>query len=392
MKRLFFFSTIFVIQSVYAQQKADTAFKPSGNLWGLSFGDYYYKAHSDALNRGTNQYSNIEKGRNAFQIRRIYLGYNYNINSKFSAELLLAAEDNVVNSAGISSGDLLTNGKLSFFIKLVNVRWKNIWEGTDLIVGEVSTPAYVLLAEPIWGYRSVERTLSDMRGVPSYDLGAALQGKFDPDKGNFGYDIMVSNGSGARPEGDRFKWFSGDMYAKFLDKKIVVQLYADYQRFNWTPSFHHSRQMLKGFVAYTTPLFTAGVESFVNNNKDDVIGIRSTSTDTISAHAIAVSVFARGVIIKEKLNYFIRMDHFNPDTDFDENLYTSYKGLNPYFEPNNKQNFFTAGLDFTPAKNVHFMPNVWYTAYKNQRSSVSGTTLHDYDLAFRISFYYVYGK
>jgi hypothetical protein len=29
-----------------------------------------------------------------FQFRRIYLGYDYNISKKFTAELLLAAEDN----------------------------------------------------------------------------------------------------------------------------------------------------------------------------------------------------------------------------------------------------------------------------------------------------------
>src|SRR6266536_5933393 len=87
-----------------AQKAQDSLFKPSGKLWGYSFGDYYYKAHSDALNRGgANQYSNIEKGRNAFQFRRVYLGYNYDITPKFSAELLLAAEDNVTNAIGATS-------------------------------------------------------------------------------------------------------------------------------------------------------------------------------------------------------------------------------------------------------------------------------------------------
>ena len=76
----------------------DSAFKAgapgSGRLWGLFFGDFYVKAHSDSLNRGgNNQYTGIPKNRNAFAFRRLYLGYDYNITSKFSAELLLAAED-----------------------------------------------------------------------------------------------------------------------------------------------------------------------------------------------------------------------------------------------------------------------------------------------------------
>ncbi|HVU84659.1 MAG TPA: hypothetical protein VHC50_07450, partial [Puia sp.] len=78
---------------------SDSAFKAgranSGRLWGYAFGDYYVKAHTDSLNRGNaNQYTGIPANRSAFQFRRIYLGYDYNITDKFSAELLLAAEDN----------------------------------------------------------------------------------------------------------------------------------------------------------------------------------------------------------------------------------------------------------------------------------------------------------
>src|SRR5690348_11696801 len=106
--------SLFYSCSLFSQKQgstqADTSFKPSGKLWSYAFGDYYYKAHSDALNRGgANQYSNVEAGRNAFQFRRIYLGYSYNIHPKFSAEVLLAAEDNQVNRTGAISGDLLSN-------------------------------------------------------------------------------------------------------------------------------------------------------------------------------------------------------------------------------------------------------------------------------------------
>src|SRR5689334_11511398 len=165
-----------------SQEKSatDSNFKPSGKLWGYAFGDYYYKAHSDPLNRGgSNQYTGIEKDRNAFQFRRIYLGYTYEISPKFTAETLLAAEDNITTLAGVTSGDLLGDNKLSLYIKLANIRWKNIWKGTDLVVGQVATPAFPLLTETVWGYRSVERTVADLRRTPSFDLGATLQGSFD---------------------------------------------------------------------------------------------------------------------------------------------------------------------------------------------------------------------
>ncbi|AEV99617.1 hypothetical protein A4D02_27645 [Niastella koreensis] len=374
------------------QQQPDTSFKPTGKLWGYAFADYYYKGHSDSLNRGVNQYSNIEQGRNAFQFRRIYLGYNYEIHPKFSAEFLLAAEDNTVTRTLQPTGDLLADNKLSVYIKLANLRWKNIWKGTDLVVGQMATPAFTLLAEPIWGYRSIERTITDIRRIPSFDLGAALQGKFDPSKGNFGYDLMISNGTGARPENDKFKWLAADVYAKLLNKKLILQFYADYQRMNWTPGFHHARNILKGFASYVTPGITAGAEAFFSYGRQDEIGVHGIVNDTISARSRGISLFVRGNIIKDKLSFFARTDLFNPDVNYNEQAYEDYKGITSTFEPNNKETFCTAGVDFTPVKNVHFMPNIWYNGYTSQRHSVTGAERRDYDLVYRITFYYIYGK
>ncbi len=389
---------LFLSSSLKAQFtiNADSAFNAgspnSGRLWGYSFGDFYYKAHSDSLVRGgANQYTGVPAKRNAFAFRRIYLGYDYNITKKFSAELLLAAEDNFnqtsLSGTTTTSGDLLTNNKISFYIKLANIRWKNIWRNTDLVVGQVSTPSFPLLTEKIWSYRSIERTIADVRRTPSYDLGVTLQGKFD-NKGNYGYNLMVGNGTSAKPENDKFKWFYGDVYAMFLNKKLVFDLYADYQRLNWIDGFHHSRNMVKGFAAYTTPKITVGVEAFINHGKNDVVGINGTINDTTDANATGLSTYIRGSIIKNKLGFFARFDTYNPDTKYDNTAFTKYAGLTSAYEPNNKENFITAGLDFTPVKNVHFMPNIWYSQYKTQQS-VSNT---DHDLVYRATFYFVFGK
>jgi len=382
---------------VNAQANVDSSFKPSGKLWGYTFGDYYYKAHSDALNRGgANQYTGVEQGRNAFQLRRAYLGYNYDIHPKFAAELLLAAEDNLGTSAGVLSGDLTTSNKLTFYIKYANLRWKNIWKGTDLVVGQAATPAFSLVEEPIWGYRSIERTITDIRRMPSYDLGVSLQGKFDPKDGNYGYNLMIANGSSARPETNKFKHFYGDLYGKFFDKKLVVTLFADYERLNWAPGFHHSRNMLKGFVAYTTPNFTVGVEAFENFSHQDVVGMHKQDTlmmsDTLNANSTGISMFVRGAIVPNKLGYFARYDRYNPDTKYDDAYYQAYKGLSATYEPNNKEAFITAGLDYTPIKNVHLMPNIWYNRYASERSGATGKEAHDYDLVYRVTFYYVFGR
>lgn len=380
-----------------AQNTTDSTFNPGGKLWGYSFGDYYYKAHSDSLNRGgANQYTGIERGRNAFQMRRIYLGYNYDIDPRFSAEVLLAAEDNISRVDGTVSGDLTANGKLTFYIKYANLRWKEVWKGTDLIIGLAATPAFSLVEDPVWSYRSVERTITDIRRMPSFDLGVSLRGFFDPDDKNLGYSIMIANGSAARPEGNRFKHFYGNVYGKFFDKRLVLSLFADYERIDWEPGFHHYRNMVKGFVAYQTPLFTAGVEIFRNNLQDDVIGIHPTVNgsvrDTLAANAVGVSTFVRGTFVKNKLDYFVRYDRYNPDTQYDEAYYESYTGLSRNYEPNNREEFVVAGLDFMPIPNVHLMPNVWLNRYHSAQSERVGAAQQDYDLVYRLTFYYVFGR
>jgi hypothetical protein len=389
---LFFFALMYIPSDAQFLLNSDSAFKAeapnSGRLWGYAFGDYYYKSHADTSNRGgANQYTGIPRNRNEFQFRRIYLGYDYNISRKFAAELLLAAEDNVVQGNNAPSGDLLSDGKLTFYIKLANIRWKNIWKGTDLVVGQLATPTFSLLSDKIWAYRSIERTIADIRRTPSFDLGAALQGSFDS-KGNYGYNVMVGNGMGAKPEGDNFKWFYADVFAKFLDKRLIFDLYADYERITWVNGFHHARNMVKGFIAYTTPAFTAGVEAFLNNGRVEVVGLNGVLKDTLNATATGISTYVHGEIVKSRLGYFARFDSYNPDTKYDRVKYTKYTGFTSNYEPNNREQFITAGLDFTPVKNVHFMPNVWYNKY------ISNTAVPNssYDLVYRMTFYFVFGK
>lgn len=368
----------------------------TGRLWGYAFGDYAIKAHSDSLVRGgANQYTGMKENENAFAFRRIYLGYDYNISKKFSTEILLAAEDNVThtNAAGntTTSGDLLTNNKYTFYIKYANLRWRNIWHGTDLIVGQSMTPAFSANSERVWGYRSVERTIADIRRTPSFDLGVSLQGRFD-NEGNYGYDLMVGNGTSAVPENNKFKWFYGDLWASFFDKKLKIQLYGDYERLNWTNNWHHARNMIKAFIGYSDKLYALGAEGFINHGQNDVAGISGSSADTLNADALGLSFFGRASILPGKLMAFSRIDFFNPDRHYDNQKYETYQGFSSHYDPNTKEKFITAGLDFTPVGNVHIIPNVWYNSYDGRQANLTGVEKHDYDLVYRLTFNYVFGK
>lgn len=448
-----------------AQAPADTAaadFKPHGKLWGYAFGDYAWKGASDEMNRGgNNQYTNVPLNSNIFQWRRIYLGYNYEISRKFVAEFLLAAEDDWANgtlgqalpsvtvaSVGVAAnpslggnGDVLLNSKFSPYVKLANIRWRDIWKGTDLVIGQSPTPTFAQgsalkeyarntqTSEEVWGYRSIERTITDIRRTSSYDFGASLQGWIDT-KGNFGYDAMVANGTGAKPEGDQYKWVYADVYAKFWDKKIIIDLYQDYTKLNWgvwvkgmNGPWYHDRNMTKLFVAYQGPKLTVGVEAYQNTLMGDVqVTGLDKGTYYRNTKATGISVFTKGRITKDKLGFFAMFDNIDNSGNLDniigdKNIATISKVYTTQYDPGTKEMFGTFGIDYTPIKNVHIMPNIWINVYnssvdptgKNSSGTAySGMYKADWtasasqgsikpnnssaDVAYRLTFYYIYGK
>ncbi|WP_428330141.1 hypothetical protein [Mucilaginibacter sp.] len=415
----------------------DTSWKPQRRIWGYAFGDLYYDAHADKGGRGgESNYAGVPTGRNAFQLRRVYLGYDYEINKRFKAQLLLSTEPTantspatltsvstttITGAAGVTgkttttttttipNGDNLADNKMAFFIKNINLRYRDLFEGTDLVVGEMSTPGFALnepgtnapttLSENVWSYRSVERTITDFHKNNSYDLGAALQGTFDVKTKNFGYVAMVANNStssllsAANANTGFYKIFYGDLWGKFLNKKLVVDFYADYAKtgaatYALGPQEHN---MFKAFAAYTTPKLTVGVEAYTQKIANGI----SDATTKIGENATvnALSIFARGAIVKDKIGFFARFDTYNPDKDY--NGSTSYTVNTNYgsYTPVVKEKFYTAGLDFTPAKGVHFMPNIWLIDFKDNRdATTAGYVTGDHTLVYRATFYYVFGK
>lgn len=375
------FAGIGLIVTNLSAQTTDTAkkpeFKPSGKVWGYVFGDFFAKLNADTLNRGNTQYSGVANKMNAFDFRRAYLGFDYNISEKFSTEILVSYEGQTLSD----------NATRTFFLKSANLRWKNIIKNTDLVIGQMSTPSFPMMSEKIWAYRSIEKTIADMRKISvSNDVGIAIQGKLDS-KGNFGYNLMVGNGTAQKIETDVYKKYYGDVYAKFLDQKVIIDLYADHEEIKDLPGYHKSKTSYKLFLAYNTEKITAGVEVFQQVQKNFVAvadSVTSATIDTTDASLFGASVFVKGRIIKEKLNFYARFDMFDPDSKYDANKYY-FSGASPVTET-----FITAGLDYTPHKNIHIMPNIWYNAYYNRTKNATGKSLSDYDLVARLTFYYIF--
>jgi len=417
----------------------DTAWKPQRRLWGYAFGDEYYDAHADAANRGSEtMYNSVPKYRNAFQFRRLYLGYDYEITKKFKAEVLLASEPSAntgvvtttststttltgvtggtaktttTTTTSVANGDNLVDGKMAFWIKNFNLRVRDVWNGTDVVVGELSTPGFALneagtngptsLSETTWAYRSIEKTITDFHKNNSYDVGAALQGTFDPATKNFGYVAMVGNNStasllsAANANTGFYKIFYGDLWAKLFNQKLYVDLYADYAKTapatSVIPGQEHN--MLKIFASYNSKPITVGVELYTQNIASGVNSVTTTApavTTPQNATVHGLSIWVRGAIAKN-WNYFARFDSYNPDTQFNTaDTYTVNTNYGSY-NPTTKEKFYTAGVDYNPIKNVHFMPNVWLVDFANQGPTAT-TVLNDHTLVYRATFFYTFGK
>lgn len=385
-----------------------------GHIWGYAFGSAYTKVHADSINSsslrtGATQYSQVAKGFNAFSLQRVYMGYDYFFNKNISAHALLAHEEFYDGSTSKINIDAV--GDRSFYLKLCNVEFDNIFKGSNLTVGAIVTPAFVITEEPIWGYRSLERTILDMRGiVGATDVGANLGGKIwhqtdsaGKEKACVGYNLMAGNSTGAIPDNTGnsgatpFKRYYGDIYVKLLHDKLILDLYADQHTVQLSP-YQQSNVTGRALIGYKTKDFSISIEYFQEMMQNQAIitkGSGITSADTTNRIQSGVSIAGAATLLRSKktgdqtLGLIARYDLFKPDNNYrsGDTYAASYSGSNSC-----KENFIMLGIDYQPIKQVHVMPNVWYDGFKNQAANISGLKQSDYDLVFRITLYFMFYK
>ena len=324
--------------------------EPSGKVLGEFFGDYFYKVAGDTGNLlvGTGQYQQTVKDRNGFEIRRFNLGYEYNFNSTFYARLMLEGNDGFTNEKSTRI----------VYIKYAFLEWKNIFKGSKLTIGAQSTPTFGTFVEKIWSYRSVEKEILDFhKYAGSNDVGISLSGKFN-EPGTLNYYLMVGNGRSTSVENNNYKRLYGSVYGSLFDKHFLFQLYTDYER----QSPVKDAYLFQGFLGYQNEKITIGAEPFNRLVVNDTLKNES---------AFGLELFARGPIIKDKLNGLFRIDLFNPNTKIDNAGYN--------------ETFIVFGLDYTPMKNIDIIPNIWINSYNTK-----GNTDPDRkgDVVARITFRY----
>jgi hypothetical protein len=323
-----------------------------GRFHGLIVGDYFYKAGGDLQQYGDSlsQYSQpIPKDFQGFQIRRIHFFYDYSISGNFFTRFQLEG-----NNKSLDPG-----GRQGLYVKTAYGEWKNLFSGSNLLLGLVPTPIWASVEE-IWGYRSVEKTITDFRNVGSgSDMGVLLRGTI-PATLPLNYSLMLGNGNSQKPENNKYKKY----YATFSASPIQnfsIEAYADYE----PAAQDKDNNTIKFFLSYLEQDRMFGIEIF-----EQVQRKRDVFLNDYASFGIALFSWRR---LSEQYKVFGRIDYYDP------NRFSEYLGFYEYF--------FSIGLDYTPVKDFHIIPNIWINTFTDK--SAAGRK-KDADIVPRITFYFVY--
>jgi len=282
----------------------------------------------------------------AFRFRRVQLTASQDLDSTFSVLVQLEVDD----------GEVTSKGKSAAFLKQAWLRWSHLGPFGDFTFGESLTPTWAL-AERYWGYRSIEKTVTDLQGLGfATDMGLALQQVPSPVH-PVGWHLMLSNDNGQKPENDATKRLSLSVPVRFGD--FVLEGLGDFSgtagpRDRWTA---------KLFAGWQHGVNAAGAEIYERVNAATGPGgadVRPAGVSVFAHHALSARTQAVG-----------RVDWTDPD------LGTSSAGYHELY--------FVAALDASPRAGIHLMPNALIRTYQAKASALPS---RDPDITLRVTLWY----
>lgn len=321
-----------------------------GKLSALVFTDYAYNIQRDTAL--TNAVLGGAEGFHGFQFRRINLTYDAPVGEGFVTRVRLEADETALTS----------DGKVGLFVKDAYLAWKGVVGKHDLILGIQPTPAFEV-SEGVWGYRSLEKTIMDLRGiVGSRDFGISLRGPIDPD-GSVHYVVLAGNGSGNKPEGDKWKRFYARVGAKPMDG-MDITVYGDLSSRPDILSPYTSGSVVNSVVtggAFVGLTLAGKARIGVEGTLQSTMNGYDTGTELTARNRLGISVFGRWSA-SETIEIVGRYDFFDPNIH--ENAKKDTRG------------YVLGGISWSPSPNVAVIPNVLMETFEatTQRSIKSSLT------------------
>ena len=335
-----------------------------GRFSGLTYFDYYYNIERPA-NQSllSNAAVNGPKDLQGFQIRRLFFTYDDDLSKEFATKLRMDADQQATTS----------DGRISFYLKDASLTWKNIFRGSNLCVGLQPTLPFEVI-ESVWGFRSIEKTILDLRGlVSTRDMGVSLKGRMD-EEDIIEYGILVGNNSASKPSSTKYKRYYGQVVVKPI-KNFILAMCADYNDRALAPDpYDIGLSVANGTL--TGDVFAGLVDSGICN-----AGIELSSGTTFHGYnngitlgnlqSIGISAFG-SVHIHGLFTVVGRFDYFDPNVD------ASARG--------DSRNYFMVGVAWNPIPAVSLIPNALYEMYE----AAPGGTNPSSSVTARITINYVF--
>ena len=325
-----------------------------GKFSGQVFADYFYNISRDGrFSDFSNTVIEGPKDFNGFVLRRATLNYDQTISEKFSARFRLEAD----------SKSNTSNSRIGVFVKDAYLKWKNIFDGSDLFLGIQPTASFEV-AEKYWGYRSLEKTIKDLRGfVASRDFGIALRGKLT-ENGSVNYAVMFGNNSANSPETDKYKRYYIAVDFKPIDN-FTVAVTGDLKAKPSVEDPNNDGETLSNnsilgsiFLGYGEKnKYSFGVETAMQINQNSLLYMdENMNVELRNVNGLAISAFG-SYWFSETVAGLIRYDYFDPNMD--------------ELSKGNSRNYFIAGVDFKADKNISIIPNLIFESYENLSDGTS---------------------
>lgn len=361
---------IFIFMASYVDaQNQESDFKPNGKIWGYIFGDVIYKAGGDTLSFGRSEFAKEEKGVIGGKLRRLYFGYDNNLSDQWFVRVLFESGSGITTT----KNEFTTKIKLGYLqYSLKNSRFLH---NAKISVGLVPTPTFAF-PERAWGYRSVEKEALDLRGFgSSADQGVSLEGNFSENK-ILGYNIMVSNGVGSKPEVNKSLQYHVSIFANLFDNRIKLETFANYTK----DKKGLNRWVTRQFITYSVENFRFGFEG--SKNFIEELGKQDNISKVKELQPLLLSTFV-STKLKSSVWVYLRYDYFNPDTKFDSDF--TYAD----FSQNYNEHLFIGGFQIEIhnrySHNISIMPNFHINAYEKKKPDLAGRRA---DIVMRTTLYY----
>ena len=276
-------------------------FQPSGKPVFLNFSNVHYSFNKTG-------------GTPAFEITRLYLGYEYSFSKSFSARAVLDIGDPGIG--GLQMTAYVKNALLMYKTADFSARF-----------GMIGTDAFGLI-EKQWNHRYILKPLQDEYGLnPSADLGVSIE--YSPSR-LISFDVSVLNGEGYKKvQADSvFKYTAGISFRPA--DGFLLRAYTDFMKKDVL------QNTLSFFTGYSKGNLNLGVEyALQRNNKM----IRDRDFSGISVTG--------AVKISERFGLFARYDYLHSVTIGND--------INPW-NFNNDGQLIIAGAEYSPVAGIRIAP------------------------------------